>query len=342
MSSATRLVAHERLVRQRRGTTVALVLAVLLFVAVCAAVMFGDVVIPVRDVVPGLFGHGERATVFILQTLRLPRVLAALLVGAALAVSGSIFQTMTRNPLASPDIIGITPSASAAAAFAILILRAQGTVVALFALGGATLGAIAIYALSWRRGSHGYRLVLVGIGVAAFSVATTSWLLTQRGANEAQHALIWITGSLNEVSTTQVAVLAAVVAACAVVLPVASRWLGVMELGDEAAAALGLRTEVVRAATVLLAVLLAGAAVAVAGPVPFIALVSAPIARQLARRPGLVPLTAGLVGAALLLGSDEVAQRLLDNQPVGVVSGVIGAPYLIWLLTRVRVLGTRG
>jgi iron complex transport system permease protein len=256
------------------------------------------------------------------------------LVGGALAVSGSIFQTVTRNPLASPDILGVTGAAGLGAAYAILVQSASGPTVAVFAGVAALIAAAAGYLLSWRGGTNGYRVILIGIGVAAIGSALTSWLLTVRQALEAQRALIWITGSLNDVSVPELACLAAICAAALVVVPFAQHWLALLELGDETATGLGLRPERARAAAVLIGVVLAAAAVAVAGPLSFIALVAPPLARRLARGPGVVPLLSAVVGALLVLGSDTIGHYLLGNQPVGVVTGIVGAPYLIYLLTR--------
>ncbi len=309
-------------------------LLIVLIAGVLARLAFGTFTIPLSDLIPGLFGQGKRSVVFVLQGLRLPRTIAAVLVGAALAVSGSIFQVLTRNPLASPDILGITGSAGLGASFAILGLGLSGPAVAGWAGAAALLAAVAIYGLAWRRGTHGGRLILVGIGVAALAVAGSSWLLTQRQALEAETALIWITGSLNDVATPELGVLAVVCALACLAIPLVQRRLDTLEFGDETATSLGTRPEASRATAVLIAVALAAAAVAVAGPLTFIALVAPPVARRLVRTPGVVPVTAALVGALLVLGSDTIAQTLLANQPVGVVTGIVGAPYLIFLLTR--------
>ena len=327
-------VAIERHRRYRRRSLISLILLSVLVLGVLASLAFGEFVIPLSDVVPGLFGQGRRSIVFVLQTLRLPRTVAAVLVGAALAVSGSIFQVLTRNPLASPDILGITGAAGLGAAYAILVLSLSGPAVALFAGLAALIAAALIYVLSWRRGTSGYRLILVGIGIAAMGTALTSWLLTQRQALEAERALIWITGSLNNVSGAELACLAVVCAVGFVAVPLIQRRLSVLELGDETATALGSHPETTRAVAVLIAVALAAAAVAVAGPLTFIALVAPPVARRLVRTPGVVPLVSALVGALLVLGSDTAAHYLLANQPVGVVTGIVGAPYLMFLLTR--------
>ena len=332
--AAAHLVAQERHRRTRRRSVVAAVLFVLVAGGGAASLVFGTFTIPLADVLPGLFGEGRRSTVFVLQTLRLPRTAAAILVGAALAVSGSIFQTITRNPLATPDILGITGAASLGAAWAILGGQASGTSVALIAgLAGAG-AAVLIYVLAWRRGDHGQRLILVGIGVAALAAAGTSWLLTQRQALEAQRAMIWIAGSVNNVSPPELWCLVVVCVAAAVLLPLVRHWLPLLELGDETATGLGLRPERARLVAIAIAVALAAAAVAVAGPVAFVALVAGPIARRLTRTPGLVPVAAALVGALVTLTADTAGHYLLGNQPVGIVTGIIGAPYLIYLLTR--------
>lgn len=332
--------------RRRRTAAVCLVLLGLLTSVTLVALALGDFPLTLGQVVSSLTGRGTRGSDFIVYELRLPRVLAGLGVGFAFGVSGAVCQTMLRNPLASPDIIGITAGAGAGAVLAILWLGLSGVAVAGSAFGAALLTALAIYLLSWRQGVSGLRLVLVGIGVAAVLYSLTDFLMTRAQIYQAQEALVWLTGSLNRAGTTGSVPLAVVVALSLVLSPVASRTLSTLQLGDDTAQALGVGVERSRLLLLLLAVALAAVATSVAGPVGFVAFVSAPIARRLTGEAGPGLVTAGLVGAAVVTVADLVGQHLLPVAlPVGVLTAAVGAPYLIYLLTRgsaASVPATRG
>lgn len=303
----------------------------------------GDFPIAVGDVLGVLLGGGERAQQFIVLELRLPRSLTAVLVGAALGVSGAITQTVARNALASPDVLGVTAGAGAAAVLLIVLGGTAGALAGfgdavglpLAALAGGVLAALLVHSLAWRRGIEGYRLVLVGIGISAVGTALTNWLLTRADITDAARATVWLTGSLNARGWEHVV---PVGIALAVLLPVAlllGFGLDALQLGDDTARGLGLRVDRQRAGLVLVAVVLAAVATACAGPIAFVALVVPQVCRRLARtaRPPLV--ASGVYGALLLLVSDLVARTVLGVElPVGIVTAIIGAPYLLFLLTR--------
>jgi iron complex transport system permease protein len=276
--------------------------------------------------------------------LRAPRIVVAVLVGVALGISGALLQTFARNPLASPDVLGVTGGA-AIGAVAVIVLGGTTTAGGLLgglglpaaALAGALLMALLVFGLAWRAGIDGYRLVLVGIGLSAMAQAVVNYLLTRSAIQDAAVANIWITGSLNGRGWDQALPLAL---ALLVLLPAAlalSRVLGVLQFGDDTARALGVRVPLAQAATVVVAVALAAFAVSAAGPIQFVALVVPQIAVRLAggSRPPL--LTSGLLGALLVVASDLLARTVLPASfPVGVVTAVVGAPYLLWLLVRGR------
>jgi iron complex transport system permease protein len=340
---AVSTVRRARATGRARGLSVTMVLAVVGFVLFCLSISIGDFRVPLADVVPAVFGAGDPAARFIVGELRLPRALAAVLVGAAFGLSGALFQTLARNPLASPDFIGITSGASLAAVFAIVVLHTGGHVVVAAAFVGALTSAAAIYLLAWKRGLSSYRLVLVGIGVAAAVDAGTAYLLTKARIYDVQSAVVWLTGSLNGRTWADIRPLALAM----LVLVPATLALGpslrLLMLGDDTAAGLGLRVERSRLVLVLVAVTLTALATAAAGPVEFVALLAAPIARRLVGSPlALVP--SALVGAVLVLGADVVARQALPTTalPVGVVTGIIGAPYLLWLLARSNRVGAAG
>jgi len=280
---------------------------------------------------------------FVVRGLRLPTAASALTVGLALGASGTIFQQLLRNPLASPDFVGITSGAGLAAVSGIVLLQASGLVISGLALGGAILAAALMYALAWRDGVTGYRFILIGIGFAVFFDGLIGYVLTKAQLFEARQAMHWLTGSVGQASPGELRLLTG---ALIVLLPVAillQRPLRALELGDDAARALGTRTELSRAGLLATAVVLVALAVSVAGPIVFVALVAGPIANRLLGPATGGILAAALAGAALLLTADLVAVHLLPTAlPTGVVTGAVGAPYLLWLLATTNRQGAGG
>lgn len=327
-----------------RSVRICTALALVSAGALAVSVSVGDFPVPLHDVVPAIFGLGGVDSDFIVRTLRLPRALTGLLVGAAFGLSGAIFQSLARNPLASPDIIGITAGASTAAVAVIVWWAPAQATVALAAVAGGLLAAMAIYVLAYRSGVLGYRLVLVGIGVGAGLTACTSYLLTRAEIFEAQRAVVWLTGSLNARSWDHVRPLAAALAVLVPLTLALGRSLRLLELGDDTAKGLGVRVEGSRAALILAGVALAATATAAAGPVAFVALVAPQVARRFVPGAGTALVPAALTGAALVLLSDLLARRAFapNELPVGVVTGIIGAPYLLWLLARANRIGAAG
>jgi iron complex transport system permease protein len=320
------------------------VVALLLAVALAASVVLigtGDFEIPAGDVLKTLAGNGDPGQEFIVNELRLPRVLVGLLVGAALGLGGALFQTISRNPLGSPDVLGLGQGATAGALVMIVLFSGSATQVTVGALVGGLVTGFAIYVLAWKRGVHGYRLVLVGIGMSAIVTAVNGYLMTRADIVDAARAVVWMTGSLDGRDWAQVWPLLAM---CAVLVPLVlanGRALRMMEMGDDISYALGVRVERVRMLLLVAAVLLTAVATAAAGPVSFVALTAPQLARRLTRSPG-PNLTASLcMGAALLVGADLVSQRAFgtDQLPVGVVTGVVGGVYLLWLLVTERRAG---
>ncbi|MFF4212238.1 FecCD family ABC transporter permease [Streptomyces sp. NPDC001796] len=319
------------------------VVALLLLVALTGSVLLigtGDFPIPAGDVLRTLAGDGKPGQEFIVTELRLPRVLVGLLVGASLGLGGALFQSLSRNPLGSPDVLGLNQGATAGALVMIVLFSGSATQVALGALAGGLVTGAAIYLLAWKQGVHGYRLVLVGIGVSAIMTAVNGFLLTKADMVDAARAVVWMTGSLNGRDWDQVRPLFAL---CAVLVPLVlgnARGLRMMEMGDDVSCALGVRVERVRLLLMVSAVLLTAGATAAAGPVGFVALTAPQLARRLTRSgPNLVP--SMVMGATLLIVADWASQRLFgaDQLPVGVVTGVLGGAYLLWLLVTERRAG---
>ncbi len=322
----------------RREVTVLGAVLLLLVALVLVGLGVGEIPLSPLQVAGALVGHGDTVSDFVVGQLRGPRVAGAVLVGAALGAAGGIVQSVVRNPIASPDVIGITSGASASGLTAIVLFGASGGALFGSVVVGAVLVSVVIAALSWRRGITGNRVVLVGIGVAAICLSITGWMLTSGTVQQAGTALLWLSGSLNAVDRTLVGVLGVAVVVLLAAALVQSRRLTVLALGDEVAAALGLRPDRAKVLLLLTAVCLTAGAVATAGPVAFVALMAAPVARRLVGN-GRVALGAvAAVGAVITLASDLLAQFAIPGNalPVGVVTGVVGAPYLLWLLARGR------
>ncbi|MDF5756267.1 iron chelate uptake ABC transporter family permease subunit [Spongiactinospora sp. TRM90649] len=320
---------------------VALLLAAAAFVVFCLSIAVGDFPIGLPQVIATIFGRGERVDEFVIMDLRMPRALAGLVVGVALGVSGAITQSVARNPLASPDVLGITGGASAVAIF--LVTASGGVATAITGSVGLSAAALAgglgtgllVYFMAWRRGVDGLRLILIGISVSAVMEAVTIWLLVSADIRDVARAQAWLVGSLDGRTWDEVQVAPWATAALLAVVGYCAFHLRPMHFGDDIAAGLGVRYSAVRAALLLCAVLLAGVAVGAAGPVPFVALVAPQVAMRLSRcaTPPLV--ASGLVGALLLIGSDLVARTALPfSLPVGVVTAAIGGPFLVYLLVR--------
>ena len=342
-STALATVRTVRSGLRRRSTVVSLALLVALAVTFSASMIVGDFPITLRELFWSLTGRGTRATDFIVHELRLPRVATGMLVGICFGLAGSIFQSMLRNPLASPDIIGITSGASAAAVVALLMLEMTGFAVSLFAFAGALVTATAIYLLAWRQGIAGYRLVLVGIGVAAILTSMIDYLMTRAEVFDAQVALLWLTGSLSGASQTKMVPLLVLLLVVAPVTLWAAGSLAGLQLGDDAARSMGIRVERSRLLLILFGVALAAIATAAAGPIAFVAFVSGPIARRLTRGTGTSLVPAALVGSLVVSAADFVGQHLLPIElPVGVLTAAVGAPYLLYLLVVSNRIGSGG
>jgi iron complex transport system permease protein len=339
--------SRARIVLRPRGTKLSLRLDLRLLV-VCAALAavaalafalelaWGEFPLPLGDVLAALVGGGHQADRFIVIDMRLPRALVAALAGAALAVSGTIFQTLVRNPLASPDIIGVTAGASVAAV-TVFVLGASAALIPVAAFGGAIAASALLYALAWRGGLSPYRLVLVGIGIEALGTAGTSYALVRGRIEDVQQAAVWLVGSLNARAFADVWPLAAGLAVLGPAVALLARSLDALSLGEDQARALGVRVERARLGLVVAAAGLAAIAVAAAGPIGFVAFIAPHIARGLTHAAGAAVLPASaLCGAALVLASDLAGRLLLSPTeiPVGIVTSVIGAPFFLWLLYR--------
>jgi iron complex transport system permease protein len=301
-----------------------------------ATLVTGSVSLGPGEVLDALLGRGSGVAGFVVVDLRLPRLVMALLVGAALGAAGAIFQSLTRNPLGSPDVIGFTWGAAAGAVLAIVVLGGGRLATAGCAVGGGLLVALAVLGLARGGGAAGDRLILVGIGMSAMLAALTTWLIARADLGSALAARTWLAGSLEGRGWESAwPVLGALVLVAPAVAALAPR-LAVLELGDDAATAAGTPVASTRFALLCAAVALTGVATAATGPIAFVALAAPQVGRRLSRAAGPGVGTAACTGAALLAVGDLGAQRLFGGGglPVGVVTGAAGGTYLAWLLQR--------
>lgn len=332
--SVAAIVAGRRS-RHRRHAVATIVLGAMLVVLFAVALMIGNTFYPLDEVIRVIVGETVPGASFTVGELRLPRAVLAILAGFAFGIAGVSFQTLLRNPLASPDIIGISNGAGAAAVFGIVVLSLNGPVVSLLALVGAIVTAGIIYLLSIKNGFAGTRLILIGIGVAAMLQSVISYMLSRAASWDIQTAMQWLTGSLNNASWERVMPLAIAAAVLMPLLLSQARALGAMQLGDDSASGLGVRVNTTRLLFILGAVALLAFATAACGPIAFVAFMAGPIAARITGPGANLLLPSAFVGAVLVLGGDLLGQFAFgDRYPVGVITGVLGAPYLIFLLIR--------
>lgn len=303
--------------------------------SVLLTLILGQSFTPLNTVMRVIGGADIPGVSFTIRELRLPRALMSLLAGACFGLGGIAFQTMLRNPLASPDIIGISTGASTGAVFAIVVLSLSGPAVSLIAIGCGLGVALLIYLLSWRQGVTGGRLILIGIGLAAMLQSVTAYLLMRAPSWSLQEALRWMAGSVNGAQLDQALTVLVALLLLGGLLLSRRQALDTLRMGDDVAASLGVHLNMTRIMVVLAAVGLVAVATAVTGPIAFVAFLSGPIATRLVGRGGSLLLPSALTGALLVLLSDYAGQFLLPARyPVGIVTGVLGAPYLIYLIIR--------
>ena len=334
----TLLRPHPRvslLLHRRSAATAAVLLgllAALMLVSACA----GQTYVPPAEVWRTL-RTGSGPYELVVGELRVPRIVVGALVGAALGVSGALVQSVTRNPLASPDVIGVGHGAAAATVLALATgaVSSPGAMPAVSVVGGLAAAAL-VYVLAWRRGMQPSRFVLTGVGIGVALSAVVQLYLTDSELEAAEQVKLWLTGSLNGRSWEQAEPLAVVLVLCLPALVWAGRALRPLGLDPDTAAALGVRVDRVRLGLTVLGVVLAATATGAAGPIGFVALTAPQLARRLTRTPQLPLLNSALTGAFVLVAADLAARTLLPplEIPVGALTSLVGGPYLLWLLGR--------
>ncbi|TVT28987.1 iron chelate uptake ABC transporter family permease subunit [Salinicoccus cyprini] len=334
------LIKVGRRKRQRRWLIVTGLLTIMTLALSMMMLMLGNTIHPVGEVIRALFGESIEGVSFTVTTLRLPRMLAAILVGFAFGIAGDVFQTMLRNPLANPNVLGVTTGASMAAVFCIVILGANNSVISTASIIGGLATVIVMYVLSRGKSFSIGKLILIGIGIQAMLNAAISYMMLISAEQDIPSVLRWLNGSLNGVTMSAIPPIAIAVAILVPLILLFSRSLSMLELGEQMATTLGVRTDLTRVILILGSVAMISIATSITGPIAFISFLAGPIAKRLAG-PGFSSLLpAGLVGIVLVLASDLVGQfAFATRYPVGVITGIIGAPYLIYLLIRMNQKG---
>ena len=324
----------------RRSAIVVMLGLVFLSCLALYSLTLGDYGLGVADSLRRLTGDGgpseDYLGVYFVQSVRLPRVVCAVAVGASLAIAGRIFQTISGNPLGSPDVVGLSAGSATGALVAIIILGASPAATGTGALIGGLVSGALVLACSGGTRVTGIRVVLVGIGCSAALRALNSLLVVKAPLEAAQRAQLWSADSLNGVTFVRAFPLIVGLGVLGLSCACAATSIGLLAMGDDVATGLGVRVRVVRVSAIVSAIVLVALATAVAGPVAFVALSAPHIAARLCGGGGVGVVSSAVVGAALVLSADVVAQRIVApaELPVGVVTGVLGGLYLLWILTR--------
>lgn len=321
---------------QLRHVIVSVLLAMLALALAVFATGLGTLPLSLSDTIWALSGHGAPRVAMIVIDWRLPRIVMALIIGAALGMSGAIFQSLIRNPLGSPDVIGFNTGAYTGVLVTIILFHGDSVMITLGALTGGLATAVVVYLLSWQQGIQGFRLIMIGIAVSAMLTAFNMWLMITASLETVMSAALWGAGSLNGMIWSRAVPSAAACVAGMLLCLGLARHVRMMEMGDDMAGALGLSVGRTRLWLMVVGVMLIAAATAATGPVVFIALAAPQIAQRLCRTRSMTLVTSAWTGALLLLAADAVAQHLFSpfSLPVGIITVCLGGLYMLWLLLR--------
>ena len=318
--------------RRRKYIFILCILFAITLVLAFCNLSIGEKNYSLDQVIKTILGLSDEGS-YIIAKLRLPRTITAILCGIAFGVAGNIFQTLLNNPLASPDIIGVSSGSTAAAVYCILFLNLNRNIVSIISVFAGILVAILIYRISYVGSFSTSRLVLVGIGFQAFFTAIVNWMVMKAAEYDVPTAMRWMTGNLNGIVTDSLPLLFIVVVVCLLSIIALRHGMQSLALGDQVAIILGVRINLVRTTLIICSVLLIAFATSISGPIASIAFLSGPIAAKICGRNQSNIISSGLVGAILVLGGDFIGQNMLSTRyPVGVITGILGAPYLIYLL----------
>ncbi len=317
------------------------IILLIITVTLCISMlMIGKEKYSIETIIKVLFGQKIENANFAIYVIRLPRMLTALLVGISFAIAGNTFQTILRNPLASPDVIGISTSSSAAAVFCILVLNYSGFIVSIIATLFGIVISIIIYFLAKGKVFCNNRLILIGIGVQTMLNAVISYIMVNANEYNVSEALRWLSGSLNGVQMKNIPSLAIITIVFSSIILFLEKHLKIMESGEELSITLGVNTNIVRIILIISSVFLIAFSTSISGPIAFISFLSGPIAKKLVGTGRRNIFISGLIGAILVLLSDLIGQFALNTRyPVGVITGVLGAPYLLILLIKLNKKG---
>lgn len=323
--------------RRRREIRFFLVMLAVWCVLAIFLLLYGDQVYSFHTVFSVWLGEDIHGAAYAVRTIRIPRILVGTLAGFAFGIAGNTFQKIMRNSLASPDVMGITSGASAAAIVSMMVLQLDGFAVAAAALAGGVLVATVILLLSQRKGFSVNKMILTGIGIQAMLQAVINFVILKTSDYDISDALRWLSGSLNGVRMKDVPIFGGIVVVCVVVILSLSGEMQILGLGEEMPVLLGMNAKRSRMLLIYGAVILCAGTTAVTGPLASVAFMSGPIAARLIRTGGTGSLHAGMIGAVIVLLGESVGQFAFSTRyPVGVITGIIGAPYLIYLLTRMN------
>lgn len=321
------------LLLDKRVMVIAAIIIIAMIVTALISLLSGKYPVDPIDAIRAVMGQGSDMTRMVVTEWRLPRIGLAILLGGALGMSGAIFQSLTRNPLGSPDIIGFASGSYTGALVVMLLLSGGYYQVAVGGLIGGIATAMVVYLLAYRQGMQGFRLIIVGIGVAAMLSAFNAWMIRGADLKVAMAAAVWGAGSLNGLGMEQL--VPVLIVLCVVIPPtlLLAPAMRQLEMGDDAARALGVNANRTRLALMIFGVALTAIVTAAAGPIAFIALAAPQIARRLTRSAQSALIPSALMGGLLLLVADWAAQHAFGIQlPVGIMTVSIGGLYFIWIL----------
>ena len=326
--------------RKKRTIFITLLLLIITITLCFTMLIIGKENYSIETVIRVLIGEEIEDANFAISIIRLPRMLSGLLVGISLAIAGNIFQTILRNSLASPDVIGISTSSSAAAVFCILVLNYSGVIVSIISTIFGILISILIYMLSKGNVFSNNRLILIGIGVQTMLNALISYIMVNANEYDVPEALRWLSGSLNGIQMKSIPSLLIITIIFTFIILILEKHLKIMELGEDLSITLGVNTNLVRIILIISSVFIIAFSTSVTGPIAFISFLSGPIAKKLVGTGSKNLFISGLIGAILVLSSDLIGQFALNTRyPVGVITGILGAPYLLVLLIKLNKKG---